>query len=142
MLLWSCMGEGDFRCSLNLSPNVLEDSPIYSSSQSTLSQWYLYMTPLCFSMESLSFGAIRRFLMVVPPLQCTCTPKFLANVFDVFTEPYIIRYHYIRYLSDVTVVVDCGSCAWVSHLVFDFVQGPIWVLTSHWCLLQVFFFFL
>ena len=24
------MGEGDFRCSLNLSPNVLEDSPIYS----------------------------------------------------------------------------------------------------------------
>ena len=77
MLLWSCMGEGDFRCSLNLSPNVLEDSPIYSSSQSTLSQWYLYMTPLCFSMGSLSFGAIRSFLMVVPPLQCTCTPNFL-----------------------------------------------------------------
>ena len=77
MLLWSCMGEGDFRCSLNLSPNVLEDSPIYSSSQSTLSQWYLYMNPLSFSMGSLSFGAIRRFWMVVPPLQCTCTPNFL-----------------------------------------------------------------
>ena len=40
MLLWSYMGEGGFRCSLNLSPNVLEDSPMYSSSQSTLSQWY------------------------------------------------------------------------------------------------------
>ena len=39
MLLWSYMGEGGFRCSLNLSPKVLEDSPIYSSSQSTLSQW-------------------------------------------------------------------------------------------------------
>ena len=34
-------GRGSFRCSLNLSPKVLEDSPIYSSSQSTLSQWYL-----------------------------------------------------------------------------------------------------
>ena len=41
MLLWSYMGEGGFRCSLNISPKVLEDSPIYSSSQSTLSQWYL-----------------------------------------------------------------------------------------------------
>ena len=38
MLLWSYMGEGVFRCSLNLSPKVLEDSAIYSSSQSTLSQ--------------------------------------------------------------------------------------------------------
>ena len=33
--------------------------------------------PLCFWMGSLSLGAIRRFLMVVPPLQCTCTPIFL-----------------------------------------------------------------
>ena len=41
MLLWSYMGEWGFRCSLNPSPKVLEDSPIYSSSQSTLSQWYL-----------------------------------------------------------------------------------------------------
>ena len=31
-------GRGGFRCSLNLSPKVLEDSPIYSSSQSILSQ--------------------------------------------------------------------------------------------------------
>ena len=34
------------RCSLNLFPNVLEDSPLYSSSHSTLSHLYLYMTPL------------------------------------------------------------------------------------------------
>ena len=32
MLLWSYMGEGDFRCSLNLFPKILEVSPIYSSS--------------------------------------------------------------------------------------------------------------
>ena len=30
------MGEGGFRCSLNLSEKVLADSPIYSSSHSTL----------------------------------------------------------------------------------------------------------
>ena len=36
VLKWSNMGEGAFWCSLNLSPKVLEDSPIYSSSHSTL----------------------------------------------------------------------------------------------------------
>ena len=32
-LLWWWMGEGSFRCSLYLSPKVLEVSPMYSSSQ-------------------------------------------------------------------------------------------------------------
>ena len=32
--------EGAFRDSLNISPNVLTDSLIYSSSNSTLSPWY------------------------------------------------------------------------------------------------------
>ena len=36
VLKWSKTGEGALRCSLNLSPNVLDDSPIYSSSHSTL----------------------------------------------------------------------------------------------------------
>ena len=38
-VLWSYIGVGAFRCSLNLSPKVLDDSPMYSSSQSTL--WHL-----------------------------------------------------------------------------------------------------
>ena len=46
MLLWSNMGEGAFRCSLNLSPNVLAVSPIYSWSHSNLSHLYLYIIPL------------------------------------------------------------------------------------------------
>ena len=54
-LKWSYIGEGAFWCSLNLSQNVLEDSPIYSSSHSTLSHLYLYMTPLFFWMGSWSF---------------------------------------------------------------------------------------
>ena len=37
VLTWSYIGEGALRCSLNTSPNVLEDSPMYSSLHSTLS---------------------------------------------------------------------------------------------------------
>ena len=37
VLFWcSYIGDGAFRCSLHLSPKVLDDSPIYSSSQSIL----------------------------------------------------------------------------------------------------------
>ena len=60
VLEWSYIGEGAFWCSLNLSPNVLDDSPRYSSSHSTLSYLYLYMTSLFWRMGSLSFGAMRK----------------------------------------------------------------------------------
>ena len=43
VLLWSWMGEGALRCSLNLSPNVLDVSPMYSSSHSNLSHLNLYI---------------------------------------------------------------------------------------------------
>ena len=57
VLLWSWIGEGVFRCSLNLSPNVLAVSPMYSSSHSNLSLWNRYIMSLFFVMWSLSFGA-------------------------------------------------------------------------------------
>ena len=53
---WSLMGDGALMCSLNLSPKVLTDSPMYSSSQSTLPHLYLYITPLFLSMVSLSLA--------------------------------------------------------------------------------------
>ena len=37
----SCTGDGALKCSLNLLANVLPDSPIYSSAQSTLPHLYL-----------------------------------------------------------------------------------------------------
>ena len=46
MLKWSYIGEGTFRCSLNLSPKFLADFPMYSSSHSILLHLNLYMTPL------------------------------------------------------------------------------------------------
>ena len=51
---------GALRCSLNLFPNDLEDSPIYSSSQSTLLHFNLYITPFLL-MASLSLGVIKKF---------------------------------------------------------------------------------
>ena len=45
MMEWSYIGEGVFWCSLNFSVNVLADSPMYSSSHSTLWHLYMYMTP-------------------------------------------------------------------------------------------------
>ena len=74
MFQWSWMGEGDFWCSLNLSAKVLADSPIYSSLHPSSLHLYLYMTPLLLVIGSLSLGAIRRSLIVWPPLKCTCTP--------------------------------------------------------------------
>ena len=41
MLQWSYIGEGGFRCSLNLSPKILDYSPIHFLSHSTLSHLYL-----------------------------------------------------------------------------------------------------
>ena len=77
MLKWSNSGEGVFRCYLNLSPNVLEDSPMYSSLHSTLPQLYLYMMPLFLVIWSLYVGATWRSLMVLPPLKYTWIPYFL-----------------------------------------------------------------
>ena len=48
VFIWSCIGEGVLRYSLNLSSKFLADSPIYSSSQSTLSHLYLCMCYLWF----------------------------------------------------------------------------------------------
>ena len=56
-------GEGALRCSFNLSPKVLADSPMYSSSLSNLLHLYLYITLLFWVILSLALGAIRRLLL-------------------------------------------------------------------------------
>ena len=71
MLAWSNMGEDTLRCSFNLSPKVIADSPMYFSTHSSLSYLYLYITLLFWMMFSLSLGATRRLLMVLPPLKWT-----------------------------------------------------------------------
>ena len=81
VLQWSNIGEKAFWCCLNLSAKVLADSPIYSSSHPCWLHLYLYMTPLLLVIGSLSYGTIRRLLMVCPPLKWTCTPNLLHVFF-------------------------------------------------------------
>ena len=52
-----CGGWG-LRCSLYLSSKFLADSPMYSSSQSTLSHLYLYMTPLFSGVDLCPLGPL------------------------------------------------------------------------------------
>ena len=49
-------GEGSFRCSLSLSPKVLEVSPMYSSSQVRSPHWNQYMAPLLLTMGLCPWG--------------------------------------------------------------------------------------
>ena len=86
MIEWSWMGIGVLRCSLNLSAKFLADSPMYSSSHSTLLHLYLYMTLLFFMMVSL--GTIRRFLMVSSPFRCTCIPHLLHVLLKFSLSPW------------------------------------------------------
>ena len=86
---WSMMGDCALMCSLYLSPKLLPDSPMYSSSQSTLPHLYLYITPLFLSMVSLSFGCTRRSLIVLPPLKYTSTLYLLQMFLKVSPKPFI-----------------------------------------------------
>ena len=86
---WSMMGDCALMCSLYLSPKLLPDSPMYSSSQSTLPHLYLYITPLFLSMVSLSFGCTRRSLIVLPPLKYTSTLYLLQMFLQISPKPFI-----------------------------------------------------
>ena len=88
VLQWSNIEEGAFWCSLNLSAKVLADSLIYSSSHPCSLHLYLYMTPLLLVRGALSLGAIRRLLMVYPPLKWTCTPNVLHVFFILSFRPW------------------------------------------------------
>ena len=119
MVIWSWIGEGDFWCSLYLSPKVLADSPIYSSSHSTLLHLNLYITPLLFRIGFLSLGFIRRFLMVCPPFKCTSIPYFLQVLLKLSLGPWWYG------------TVMCDLCSWLLLMVllfFFFLGGVVWLI--------------
>ena len=68
-VLCAWMGEGSLSCSLNLSPKVLEVSPMYSSLHVSSPHWYQYIVPLFLSMGSLSLGLTNICLLVLFPLK-------------------------------------------------------------------------
>ena len=70
------------RCSLNLSPNDLPDSVMYSCGQLMSGHLDLYLTLLFGSLLHLSLGAMRRVLMLLLPLKCTQIPNLLHVLFN------------------------------------------------------------
>ena len=72
----SYMGEGLFRCSLNLSPNLLTDTPVYSSSQSNLQHLNQYITPLFHFIVFLSMAATKMFFNILPLWKKAGFPHF------------------------------------------------------------------
>ena len=83
------MGDRAFTCSLNLSANIVPDSLVYSSLQSTLPHLYLFITPLSCKMVSLSLGFTRRYMMVLPPLKCIFMPCALQMSLQLSSWPLI-----------------------------------------------------
>ena len=79
------MGEGSFRCSLYLSPKVLEVSSMYSSSQERSPHWHQYMAPLLLTIGPLSLGDTSRFLIVLLPLKWVCMP-YLPQIFLILSH--------------------------------------------------------
>ena len=116
MLLWSYMGDRGFRCSLNLSPKVLEDSPIYSTSQSTLFTMISVDDSTLFLDWISVFGSHQEVLDSGASLAIHLYPKLSANVFDALTETTIVWYHYIRLLLGVVTGSFCWCLfsAWIS----------------------------
>ena len=84
LLCW-WMGEGSFRCSLCLSPKVLEVSLVYSLSLERSPHWNQYMAQLLLTIGSLSLGKTNRFLIVLLPLRCVCMP-YLPQIFLIISQ--------------------------------------------------------
>ena len=77
MVLWSKIGEGCFKCSLNFHQRFWL---IHLYTPHHTPPYHTYICKWCHFfgvMRSLSFGAIRRSLMVLPPLKNTWMPYFL-----------------------------------------------------------------
>ena len=74
-------GEGVLRCSLNLSAKFLADSPMYSSSQSTLLAFVSIYDPTLFPDYTLSFGDIR-----TSPHQPSLWKRFVDDTFIIIKK--------------------------------------------------------
>ena len=136
----SCIGDGAFRCSFYLSSKVLDDSPMYSSSQLTLSHLNQYMTFLFFLMLSLSLGDTSKFLIVFPPLKYTCIPYFLQMFLKLSPIP-------LEYGITMWHIFFCIDGCWFFLLVFlwecvcfleDLLYCPPWIFATYEYLFQMY----
>ena len=151
LLLWWCLGEGSFRCSLNLSQKVLEVTPMYSSSQVRSPHWNQYMAPLMLTMGLCPWGRpadswwcyyFEVGLYAIPP----------TDLFNAFAETLCIGYNYMVLGYDFigSGLGACGALV-VSPISYfpggpvepflHLVQSPLGVFTLGECLPEMIHFF-
>ena len=75
--LWLCIGEGHFRCSLNLSPKVLECLSYVFLITCKVPTLESIDGPTLVSMGSSSLWETGMFLMVLLPLKWVCMPHLM-----------------------------------------------------------------
>ena len=129
------------RCSLNLSPNVLGDSPMYSTSHSILPHLYLYMTPLFFLDGILAFWSHQEVLYGIASFKVDLHSMFTACFLNAFTDSFIIRNHHMWFLDAVARILGAPAILVGFGFGFDFnpIQCPCRIFASCECLFQVFF---
>ena len=126
MLLWSCMGEGAFRCSLYLSPNVLDVSPIYSSSHSKpitfepidYATLFCYVVFILWSHQFIFQG--------LSTLKVYLNAILSANVFETLTKSLVVWNCDISSVGVITSVdsVNVSILFWSIFLRLHLLYGP------------------
>ena len=105
-------------CSLNLSAKVLPDSPIYSSSQSTLLHLNLQITSTILQDVIFVLGVHKEVLAGIASFEIHFNPMFSADVFVALTHALDVWDHYVR-----LVVNACLTCVFACLLLL-FNAGP------------------
>ena len=138
MLLWSWIGEGALRCSLNLSPNVLADSPIYIPHHIATCH-----TCTCIWCHSFCYGIFifrchQEVFDCFAPSKVDLYAMLLTYVFEVYTEASCVCYCYVISSDIGLAFVVCSIlilvvCFWYcrsTDLHLNPVQGPPRILAG------------
>ena len=138
VLEWSCIWEGAFWCSLNLSPNVLEDYPMHSSSHFTLSHFISVYDSTFPKDEIFTLGSHQEAFDGLASSEVHLFPMFVAYFLQTLTQPFSIRNNHIRSL------VVCSVASWVvgasSVVILDrSFESPCWVPAPCQHVVQMFF---
>ena len=88
------MGDGALRCSLSLSPNVLPDSPVYSSRQVMCGNLWLYMTLLFLKFVAPVLGGYEECFDGVTPFEMHLYCQVVACPFEPFPKTVDVWYYY------------------------------------------------
>ena len=139
------MGRGVFWCSLNLSPKVLEDSPIYSSSTLHPATFIAIDDPTFLHHGVLIFRVHQEVLDGSPSLEVYLHTKVTAFFLDTYTQPLIVWNSYVGFRSVVllsVLVLLFLFLGWIVHPYSHLVQGPSGVVAVAQCSVQMVFFLL